>query len=150
MSEMFSFEPDTSLLQSIFRIALGLFLLYTGTGHLTFARQEFLAQVPLWIPIGGDVVVVLSGVVELLLGFSLVFLGRYQVIVGWVVALFFVAIFPGNISQYVNGIDGFGLDTDRARFIRLFFQPVLILWVLWSTGAWEAYQQTRKQSPNEN
>jgi len=55
--------------------------------------------------------------------------------VGWVVAAFFVAIFPGNISQYVNGIDAFGLDTDRARLVRLFFQPLLALWALWATRA---------------
>ena len=48
-------------------------------------------------------------------------------------AAFFVAIFPGNISQYVNGIDAFGLDTERARLVRLFFQPLLVAWALWAT-----------------
>ena len=83
-----------------------------------------------------DFVVVASGIVELVLGAALVFLGRYRVIVGWIVAAFFVAIFPGNIAQYVDGVSAFGLDTDGARLIRLFFQPVLVVWALWSTGAW--------------
>jgi uncharacterized membrane protein len=61
---------------------------------------------------------------------------RHQKWVGLAAALFFIAIFPGNISQYLNGIDAFGLDTDEARFTRLFFQPVLVLWALWSTSAW--------------
>ena len=54
---------------------------------------------------------------------------------GWLTAAFFVAIFPGNISQYLTATDAFGLDTDEARFTRLFFQPLLVIWALWSTGA---------------
>ena len=84
-----------------------------------------------------DFVVLASGVVEIALGLSLIFLWRYRVQVGWVVAAFFVAIFWGNISQYLNHVDAFGLDSDRARFIRLLFQPLLVLWALWSTGAWK-------------
>ncbi|MBN2503261.1 MAG: hypothetical protein JXB38_20965 [Anaerolineales bacterium] len=127
-----------SLIQTIFRTLLGGGLLLAGTSHLAWARSEFLAQVPQWVPLDGDLVVVLSGIVELILGASLVLLGRYRVHVGWVVAVFFVLIFPGNISQYVNGIDAFGLNTDLSRAIRLFFQPVLVIWALWSTGAWQS------------
>jgi len=120
------------------RTALGVALTYAGITHLTTSRLEFQAQVPNWVPFSTDFVVLASGVVEILLGLSLIFLVRYQVQVGWVVAAFFVAIFPGNISQYVNGIDAFGLDTDRARLTRLFFQPLLVLWALWATGALQA------------
>ncbi|MFJ6001678.1 hypothetical protein [Arthrobacter sp. NPDC092385] len=126
----------TSLPRRIARVVLGAFLVFAGTAHLTVARSEFAAQVPSWLPLGADLVVVVSGVVELLLGAALVFPGRYRVPVGWVVAAFFVAIFPGNIAQYVDGVSAFGLDTDGARLARLFFQPVLVLWALWSTGAW--------------
>lgn len=131
----------TSWPRTIARLVLGAALLLAGTGHLTFQRLEFTAQVPRWLPLDADFVVVASGVVELLLGGSLVLLGRWRVIVGVVVAAFFVAIFPGNINQYVHGISAFGLDTDRARFIRLFFQPLLVLWALWSTGAWRAWRK---------
>lgn len=126
----------TTLVQTILRLILGGFLLLAGIGHLTWARTEFVAQVPTWLPLNADLVVVLSGIVEVLLGASLIFLTRYRTRVGWVVAIFFVLVFPGNISQYVTHTDAFGLNTDNARLIRLFFQPVLILWALWSTGAW--------------
>ena len=117
---------------------LGLALGYAGIGHLTNNRQEFQAQVPTLLKDYADFVVVASGVVEICLGLALVGLWKYRVQVGWVVAAFFVAIFPGNISQYVNGVDAFGLDSDTSRLVRLFFQPVLVVWALWSTGAWQA------------
>ena len=119
--------------QGFARVALGIVLGYAGFTHLTSSRLEFQAQVPNWVPLSADFVVLASGVVEIVLGLALVFWVKYQVQVGWVVAAFFVAIFPGNISQYVNGIDAFGLDTDRARLVRLFFQPVLVAWALWAT-----------------
>ena len=126
----------SSLPRLVARVVLGLFLTFTGIGHLTFSRAEFSAQVPDWLPVGDDVVVVGSGVVELALGAALIALPRHRVAVGWIVAAFFVLIFPGNISQYVNRIDAFGLTSDGARAARLAFQPVLVLWALWSTGAW--------------
>ncbi len=123
------------------RWALGAALLGAGTGHLTTMRQEFRAQVPTWVPLDPDFVVVASGVVELGLGATLILAPtRFRPAVGGVAAAFFVAIFPGNISQYVTGTDAFGLDTDRDRFIRLFVQPVLVAWALWSTGAWRAWR----------
>jgi uncharacterized membrane protein len=132
-------QPEkTSIVQMIFRILLGAFLIFTGVGHLTFARAEFTAQVPSWLPLNGDLVVVLSGIAEILLGLGLVFLAKQRVLFGLATAVFFVLIFPGNISQYVNRIDAFGLNTDQARFMRLFFQPLLVIWALWATGAWSA------------
>ena len=128
----------------ISQVVLGIALDYAGIGHLTTNRTEFQAQVPTILKSIADFVVLASGVVEIVLGLSLIFLWRYRVIVGWVVAAFFVAIFPGNISQYVNQVDAFGLDSDRARFIRLFFQPLLVMWALWSTGAWSAWRSKKK------
>ena len=122
------------LLRKATQILLGATLLYTGTLHLTTSRTEFQAQVPTWLPLSPDFVVIASGFVELALGLALISLRRRRE-VGIATALFFIAIFPGNINQYVNGIDAFGLDTDQARLIRLFFQPLLVLWALWSTGA---------------
>jgi len=132
------------LLRRIPQVVLGLALAYAGIGHLTTNRTEFQAQVPTILKSIADFVVLASGVVEIVLGLSLIFLWRYRVIVGWVVAAFFVAIFPGNISQYVNQVDAFGLDSDRARFIRLFFQPLLVIWALWSTGAWHDRRKSKK------
>ena len=118
------------------RLLLGAALIFAGVSHLTFARATFQAQVPTWLPLDADFVVLASGVVEISLGIALTSLGKRQAVVGTITALFFIAIFPGNISQYLTHTDAFGLNTDEARLIRLFFQPLLVLWALWSTGAW--------------
>jgi len=134
-------------LRAAARTALGVALTFAGWSHLTTARAEFQAQVPPWVPLDADFVVLASGVVEIALGLSLILLVRLQQWVGLAAALFFIAIFPGNISQYVNGIDAFGLDSDSARFIRLFFQPLLVLWALWATSAWGLWRRgTRVRS----
>jgi uncharacterized membrane protein len=121
------------MLRKAAQILLGGALAYAGITHLTTNRAEFQAQVPTWVPLSADFVVLASGVVEIALGIALASL-QYRRQVGWLTAAFFIAIFPGNISQYVNGIDAFGLDTDQARLTRLFFQPLLVLWALWGTG----------------
>ncbi len=121
--------------KSIIRWLLALGLIFAGVGHLTHQRNEFQAQVPNWFPVDADVVVVASGVVEIALGAALLVISR-RALIGWLVAGFFLAIFPGNIAQWVEGTDAFGLDTDTKRFVRLFFQPVLIAAALWSTDAW--------------
>jgi uncharacterized membrane protein len=131
-------QQTSPTVQSLFRILLGAILVLAGSSHLTVARAEFLAQVPAWLPVNGDLVVVLSGIAELALGLALIFLFRQRVLVGLAAAAFFVLIFPGNISQYANRIDAFWLNTDQARFVRLFFQPVLVTWALWATDAWRA------------
>lgn len=147
--DVMTHPPRVSWIHHFFRILLGSSLLLAGTGHLTTQRQEFLAQVPPWVPLDGDFVVVASGIVELILGGALILLYKLRVPVGWMAALFFVLIFPGNISQYTNRIDAFGLDTDEKRFNRLFFQPVLVLWALWSTGALKAWREaaSKDKSP---
>lgn len=117
------------------QLLLGFALTSAGISHLTTARAEFQAQVPTWLPLDADFVVIASGVVEIALGLALITLWRYRAWVGLATTAFFIAIFPGNISQWLNGIDAFGLDTDQARFIRLFFQPVLVLWAVYATGA---------------
>ncbi|SDS27659.1 DoxX family protein [Christiangramia echinicola] len=136
---------QTSTLQKVFRIILAIFMIYAGFSHLTFNRIEFQSQVPDWVPLSKDLVVILSGIIEMIIGLSLLFWKKQRVNVGWLLALFFVLIFPGNVAQYLEGRDAFGvLDSDRARLIRLFFQPVLIAWALWSTGAWKAWRTTKE------
>ncbi|MEP7141385.1 MAG: hypothetical protein ABI707_00885 [Ferruginibacter sp.] len=122
-------------LQAILRILLGLFMVQAAIGHLTFLRVEFQAQVPNWIPMSKDLVVILSGMIELGLGLGMIFWKKERARVGIALALFYILIFPGNIAQYINRVNAFGLNTDQARLIRLFFQPVLIVWALWSAGA---------------
>ena len=127
-----------TFIKSLAQIALGAFLLSAGISHLGSNRTEFLAQVPTWLPLDGDFIVVASGLVEITLGVLLIttvlVFKKYRRQVGLITGIFFILIFPGNINQYVNQIDAFGLDTDTKRLIRLFFQPPLVIWALWSSG----------------
>jgi len=134
--------PTTSKAQLFGRLLLGLMLFTSGVSHLTYFRQPFRAQVPPWVPLNPDLVVLLSGCVEIMLGLSLVALYRRKAYVGIIAALFFVAVFPGNIAQYTEHRAAFELETDTARLVRLFFQPVLVAWALWSTGAWTTLRQS--------
>lgn len=127
------------------RWLLGSFLIFAGIGHFVNA-EAFQAQVPPWMP-GPDVVIAVSGVMEIALGAALIVLVRWQAIVGWLTAAFFVVIFPGNVSQFATGTDAFGLDSDVARGVRLLFQPLLVVWALWSTGAWRSWRARGQAEP---
>ena len=126
------------VVKKLAQLLLGVALTFAGTTHLGSNRQEFRAQVPTWLPLDPDFVVIASGFVEITLGLSLIItlliFKRHRRVVGLITALFFVAIFPGNLNQYINQIDAFGLDTDQKRLIRLFFQPPLVIWALWCSG----------------
>ncbi|QFG68527.1 hypothetical protein [Ornithinimicrobium pratense] len=134
-----------SWLRTVARITLGAPMVGAGIAHLTTQRQEFSAQVPDWFPLEEDLTVVGSGVVEIALGASFIALPRRKRLVGGLLAAFFVAIFPGNIAQYVEGTDAFGLDTDRKRLVRLFFQPLLVLWALYG-GGWLSQKRASKKT----
>jgi uncharacterized membrane protein len=138
MTSLSTPDPDVdSRRRTAGRLALGGFLAFAGISHLTWARREFQAQVPTWVPLDADAVVIASGLVEVTLGTALVAVRRpRRALLGGVVAAFFVAVFPGNVSQLVTHTDAFGLDSDRARAVRLAFQPLLVAWALWATGAW--------------
>lgn len=135
-------------MKNVLRVILGAFMIYAGVGHLTFLREEFQAQVPNWFPLSKDFLVLLSGVLEISLGIAMIFWKNRRPQVGIALAVFYIIIFPGNIAQYLNKISAFGLDTDAKRFIRLFFQPVLIYWALWSTNA-ISYLKNRKTDANK-
>ena len=137
-------ETHTTTLQNVARGLLGTFMVVAGTGHLTFARQDFQAQVPDFVPLDKDTVVLQSGVVEIGLGLALLFWKRRRVTVGLGLAALYVLVFPGNVHQYTHRLSAFGLDTDAKRLARLFFQPVLMGAALYSTGAWQAWQREKK------
>lgn len=121
-------------IKTIARVLLGANLVAAGIGHLSFARKGFQAQVPNWVPLKKDDTVVYSGYVEIALGSAIIFAPKkYTDVVGKVAAGFFAAVFPGNVAQYSHHRSALGLDTDRKRFTRLFFQPALIYWALKST-----------------
>lgn len=131
-------QVHTNTAQNIARILLGLFMVGAAIGHFSFARIDFQAQVPNWVPMNKDTVVLLSGIPELLLGLALIFWTKEKVRIGLFLAVFYVLVFPGNLAQYTEQRDAFGLDTDQKRFVRLLFQPVLIFLTLWCTGALKA------------
>ena len=132
--------------RAVARWALAVFLIAAGVGHLV-VPGEFLAQVPPWLPgwlPDAETIVLLSGLAEIALGVALALLARHRVLVGWLVAALFVVVFPGNVSQAVTGTDAFGLDSPTARWVRLAFQPLLIVWALWSTEAWRSLRSARR------
>ena len=134
----------SAVLRVLARVLLGAALAFAGVSHLWWARAEFQAQVPPWLPLDADLVVVASGVVEISLGIALVVVPRrFRSQLGWVVAAFFLIIFPGNVAQWLEQRDAFGLDSDTSRFVRLFFQPVLVVWALWATAAWSWWRSHR-------
>jgi uncharacterized membrane protein len=116
------------------RTLIAVFMVVAGVSHFT-AHEEFLGQTPTFLP-ARSLIVWVTGVIEIGFGVALVALPRHRRLVGWLLAGFLVAIFPGNVWQAVAGTDAFGLDSDLARWLRLPFQPLLIALVLWSTGAW--------------
>jgi len=138
------FTSPMKIAQRLPQMVLGFALVFAGKGHLTTSRLTFQAQVPTLLEDYADFVVLATGVVEIAMGLGLIALWKYRVQLGWIVAAFFVAVFWGNVSQYVNHIDAFGLNSDRARFIRLLFQPLLVMWALGSTGAWSALRSRVK------
>lgn len=133
-------QRKTTITQNVFRILLSIFMVYAGFSHLAFNRIDFQAQVPDWLPFSKDLVVILSGILEMLLGLGLALWKNNRERFGWALAVFFILVFPGNIAQYLDGKDAFGLDSDGARLGRLFFQPLLIIWALWSAGSWKSWR----------
>jgi uncharacterized membrane protein len=126
--------PPTTRARTVARLTLAGAMVFAGFSHLFWARETFRAQVPQSVPMDPDGVVMASGGVEIMLGAGLALLRRDRVLVGQLLAAFFVAVFPGNVAQFVHERNGFGLDTDARRFVRLLFQPVLVVWALWSTA----------------
>lgn len=141
------YEMKTTRTQNVFRILLAIFMVYAGFSHLTFNRIDFQAQVPDWLPLSKDLVVILSGIVEMALGLGLALWKNQRARFGWALALFFILVFPGNIAQYLDGKDAFGvLDSDGARLRRLFFQPILIIWAIWSAGSWKSWRAKKNKN----
>ena len=138
---------NTSTIQNVFRILLGLIMLYIGIAHLSFRRIEFQSQVPTWLTTDKglmDLVVLISGYIEIAFGILMIVGGKLKVKTGIALGIFYILIFPGNINQYINEIDSLRLDSDNKRLIRLFFQPLLVLWAFWSTGALKYLKQNSK------
>lgn len=136
-----------SVIRTVARVALVGLLGAAGVGHLTTLRRGFRIVVPDWatrlLHTDKDTIVVVSGVVEVMLALALALLPRERRRIGVAVAVFFVAVFPGNISQWQQRRSAPGLDTDARRLGRLFLQPVLVAWAVWSTSGSVSVASTR-------
>lgn len=126
--------PAPALSQQVARFSAGAGLAFAGVAHLTFARRGFRAQVPPWMPMDADDVIMLSGAVEVALGAGLITVPKHRRPLAGITAAFLAGVFPGNVSQYINRVDGLGLDTDGKRFVRLFFQPLMCAVALHAGG----------------
>ena len=118
--------------QQIARWVAGAGMTVAGVSHLTFARKGFQAQVPNWAKtdwLDTDDIVLVSGAVEIALGLGLLILPKERRRMAALTTVVLVAVFPGNIAQYVHHRDGLGLDTDRKRLVRLFTEPLM-----WATA----------------
>ena len=139
----------TNTFQNIIRILLGLVMTYIGIGHLTFLQIDFQAQVPTWITTQNDLIdliIITSGIIEIILGLLMVIGGKLKVKTGVLLAIFYILIFPGNINQYVNEIDAFNLNSDTSRFVRLLFQPILVFLALFSSGGLRLLKDRKQKS----
>ncbi|MBX7180691.1 MAG: hypothetical protein K1X82_01165 [Bacteroidia bacterium] len=131
--------------KNLARLILACFILFAGIGHLSFFRQEFQAEVPTWLPFDKDWVVLVSGWMELFIGFGMLFLPKLRPYFGIGLAIFLILVFPGNINQYYYDINAFGLDTESKRLIRLLFQPILIYWALWSMDSFNLIKKIKSK-----
>lgn len=134
----------TSISQNILRLTLGLIMIYIGIAHLFFRRIEFQAQVPRWLTSDEnfvDMIVLISGYIEIIFGVLMVWGGKFKAKTGLVLGIFYVLVFPGNINQYIHELDGLRMYSNNERFLRLLFQPVLIFWALWSTNALKFFKK---------
>ena len=124
-------------MRALARWGLAALLVAAGVGHLTTLRRGFRIAVPDWatrvLRTDKDTIVLVSGVVEVMLGLAFALLPRERWRIGLAIAAFFVAVFPGNLYQWQQGTSAPGLDTDAKRLARLFLQPVLVAWALWAT-----------------
>ena len=105
------------------RWLLAAFLGLAGVLHLISPRP-FLAQVPTWMP-SPQAVVLVSGLVEIALALTLLLPRISRVWAGWLVAAFFVLVFPGNIAQYLSHTDA--LRGQAGTRPQKFRQPVTML-----------------------
>ena len=108
-------------------------MVVAGVAHLV-GPDPFVQHLPGWVP-GRELLVLLTGLIEIGLGFALVGPPARRGATGRVLALYLVAVWPANVYVAVAGVDVDGLPGGRYPWIRLPFQVLFIAWALWSTGA---------------
>jgi uncharacterized membrane protein len=124
------------MIRAIARWTLAVGLGVMGVLHFAQTRG-FRGLIPEWATrvtrLDKDAIVLASGAAEITLAVGLIALPKERTRIGWATAALFMAVFPGNVHQWRTGRSTPGLDTGTKRLVRLFLQPVLIAWALWST-----------------
>jgi uncharacterized membrane protein len=125
------------MIRALARWILALALGAIGIVHFVSTRG-FRVVVPDWATkatrLDKDAIVIASGASEVALAVGLLALPKERRRMGFATAAFFVAVFPGNVHQWRTRRSTPGLDTEARRFGRLFLQPLLVLWAVWSTA----------------
>lgn len=129
--------PDALRAPARWAVAAGMAV--AGAGHFV-ATEAFLGQTPDFLPFRREIVWV-SGAVELAFAVALLLLPAHRRLVGRLLALFFVAVFPGNLYQALAGTSTFGLDTPAERWFRLLLQPLFVVVALWVTSGPEYHRR---------
>jgi uncharacterized membrane protein len=125
------------------RWALAIALILIGTDHW-LNPQRYLSMMPPWIPLHLELVL-FTGAAEIAGGLGLL-VPRTRRICGLMLALYFVAVFPANVHNALNGLAVEGLpQANWYYWIRLPFQPLAIWWALYAAELlrWPGAPQAR-------
>src|SRR5215207_10355445 len=122
-------------------------MIVAGITH--FATVDpFVQHLPDWVP-AREVLVYLTGAVEIALGVALMRSARHRATVGRWVAAYLIAVFPANIYVAVADVDVTAQPGGLHAWIRLPLQVLFIAWALVSTRPSPARPQesTARSSP---
>jgi uncharacterized membrane protein len=122
------------------RIAMALALIVAGAAHLVMPTP-FVQHLPTWVP-QRHALIYLTGLIEIAGGLGLLGPGRWRRPVAVLIALYLVAVFPANVYVAVADVAVDGQPGGWYPWLRLPFQALFVLWVLWSARALPSARRT--------
>lgn len=119
------------IIRMIALVLFAVFFVFAGIAHFT-QGEGFAAMLPEWMPFRLGIIYV-TGILEILLALLLLW-PKTRKQAGFWTAVYLVAIFPANIYAAIAGIPAPGSEeaNQTLLWVRLLFQPLLILWVWWA------------------
>jgi uncharacterized membrane protein len=130
------------------RLAMALALVLIGADHWIHPAR-YLAMMPPWIPLHLELVL-FTGAAEIAGGLGLL-IPNTRRLAGVMLAIYFVAVFPANIHNALNGLSVDGLPDARWYYwVRLPFQPLAIWWALYAAEVigWPFVGRRRLEAPS--
>jgi uncharacterized membrane protein len=119
--------------RAVMRWLMAAFYIAAGTGHL-IRPEAFLPIVPDFVPLPRETILI-TGLCELA-GAVALLTPRLRKLAGIMLALYALGVWPANIKHALEGIDLPPIpDTWWYHGPRLAFQPVLMWWALFCSGA---------------